>query len=218
MVMASTSPRGSSRWPNPARSAFQTMPIGRLMENCLSSLVLAKRIGILHQLLPKVGLFAALVNPNSSLYEVDREEAKTTARSLGIQMHVLEASSDAALEKAFATVTERRIGALVVGADPFFNSRRRNIIEFAAQQKIPAIYPFREFSFDGGLMSYGCTLAFAYRASGLYAARILKGEKPVDLPVLQPTSFELVINLKAAKTLGIEISPNILALADEVID
>jgi putative tryptophan/tyrosine transport system substrate-binding protein len=90
--------------------------------------------------------------------------------------------------------------------------------QFAAQQKIPAIYPFREFSFDGGLMSYGTTLAFAYHASALYAARILKGEKPVDLPVVQPTSFEFVINLKAAKTLGIEVPPNILALADKVIE
>ena len=184
----------------------------------VASLVLTKRIGILHQLLPKVSLFAVLVNPNSSLYEVDRDEAKTTARSIGIEMHILEAGSDATLEKAFATATERRIGALVVGADPFFNTRRRNIIEFAAQQKIPTIYPFREFSFAGGLMSYGTTLAFAYHASGLYAARILKGEKPSDLPVLQPTNFEFVLNLKAAKTLGIEVSPNILALADEVIE
>src|SRR5262249_1963021 len=184
----------------------------------VASLVLAKRIGMLRQLLPKVGLFAALVNPNSSLYEVDSEEAKTTARSLGIEMHILGASSDAELEKAFATVTERRMGALVVGADPFFNSRRRKIIEFAAQQKVPTVYPFREFPLAGGLMSYGTTLAFAYNASGLYAARILKGEKPSDLPVLQPTSFEFVLNLKAAKTLGTAGPPNSAELADEVIE
>ncbi len=159
------------------------------------SLVLTKRIEMLHRLLPKVDVMATLVNPNLPQTEVDRVEAETAARSLGIEMHVLEAASDTDLDKVFTTIAERRARALVVCADPFYNTRRTKIVGLSEQQKIATIYPFREFSAVGGLMSYGPTLAFAYHASGLYAARILKGEKPADLPVQQRTKLEFVVNL-----------------------
>ncbi len=133
-------------------------------------------------------------------------------------MHVLEAATDSDLDRAFAAIVERRAAALAVGADPFFNTRRSKIVGLAAQHRIPTMFPFREFPLAGGLMSYGTNLAFGYRASALYAARVLNGDKPADLPVQQPTKFEFVINLKIAQELGLEIPPMLLARADEVIE
>jgi putative ABC transport system substrate-binding protein len=182
------------------------------------SQLLTKRIEIMQKMLPKATSFVTLLNPNLPQSEVDREEARSAARSLGIDMHVLEAANDADLDKAFAFITDGRAHALVVCADPFFNTRRAKFVGLAAQNRIATMYPFREFADAGGLMSYGPTLAFAYHASGLYAARILRGEKPAGLPVLQPTKFEFVINLKTARALGLEYPPTLLALADEVIE
>jgi putative ABC transport system substrate-binding protein len=130
----------------------------------------------------------------------------------------LNASTDAELDSAFATLARQRVVAMLVAADPFFDTRRDQIIAFAAQQNLPAIYHFREYAVAGGLMSYGVSLSEAYRGVGIYAARILNGEKPANLPVMQSTKFEFVINLKTAKTLGLTIPPGVLAIADEVIE
>jgi putative ABC transport system substrate-binding protein len=182
------------------------------------SRVLTKRLEMMHELLPKARVMAALLNPNSSLYDVDRQEATAAARSLGIEVQVLPAAGEEDLDKAFMRMVEQHVGGLLVGADPFYNTRRDKIVGLAARQKIPTVYPFREFVAAGGLMSYGTPLAFGYRASGLYAARILKGEKPSDLPVQQPTPFEFVFNLKTARTLGIDVPAMLVARADEVIE
>jgi putative ABC transport system substrate-binding protein len=182
------------------------------------SLVLTKRVEMLHELVPKASIMAALVNPNSTLAEVDRQEASTAARVLGLEMHVLEAASEPDLDRAFATMNERRVGALVIGADPFYNSRRNKLVTLAARYNIPTIYPFREFPAAGGLMSYGTTLAFAYHTSGVYAAQILQGAKPGDLPVQQPVKFELVINLTTAKALGLDVPFQFQQRADEIIE
>jgi putative tryptophan/tyrosine transport system substrate-binding protein len=182
------------------------------------SFLLTKRMEMLRKLLPDTTVMVTLLNPNLPQSVVDREEAKQAARSLGIEMHVLEAASDPELDKAFAFIAERRARALVVCADPFFNTRRAKLVALSAQHKIATMYPFREFAEAEGLMSYGPTLAFAYHASGLYVARILKGEKPAELPVQQPSKFEFVINLKTATALGFEYPATLLALADEVIE
>jgi putative ABC transport system substrate-binding protein len=182
------------------------------------SQVLTKRVEILHELLPKAGVMAVLVNPNSTLHDVDRQEAAVAARTIGVAMHVLDAAADSDLDRTFAAMAERRVGALAVGADPFFNTRREKIVGLAAQHRIPTMFPFREFPVAGGLMSYGTNLAFGYHASALYAARILKGDKPADLPVQQPTKFKLVINMKTAQALGLDVPPMLLARADEVIE
>jgi putative ABC transport system substrate-binding protein len=133
-------------------------------------------------------------------------------------MHVLPAASEETLDAAFEAISKRRVAGLVVGADPFYNTRRDKIVELAARRKVPTMYPWREFAAAGGLMSYGTDLAFGYRVSGLYAARILGGEKPSDLPVQQPTTFDFIINLKTATALGIEMPPMLVARADEVIE
>jgi putative ABC transport system substrate-binding protein len=179
--------------------------------------LLTKRIQMLHQLLPNARVMATLLNPKLPQSEVDRVEAMK-AQSFGIEMHVLEAASEEDLDRSFAAIAERRVRALVVCADPFYNTRRAKLVALSAQAKIATMYPFREFADAGGLMSYGPTLAFAYHTSGLYAARILRGEKAADLPVHQPIKFDFVVNLKTAKLLGYEFPPMLLALADEVIE
>jgi len=186
----------------------------------VASQVLTKRVQLLYELLQKVGVgvMAVLVNPNSTLHDVDRQEAAVAAQTIGVEMHVLDAATDSDLDRSFAAMAERRVGALVVGADPFYNTRRDKLVALAAEYRIPTVFPFREFPVAGGLMSYGTTLAFGYHASALYAARILKGDKPGDLPVQQPTNFELIINLKAAEALGLTVPDKLLALADEVIE
>ncbi|MGA8422370.1 MAG: ABC transporter substrate-binding protein, partial [Pseudolabrys sp.] len=137
---------------------------------------------------------------------------------LGRQLLVVKASNDGELDSAFAALSQAQVGALLVASDPYFDTRRTRIIAFAAQNRLPTIYQFREYAVEGGLVSYGPSITDAYRQVGMYAARILKGEKPADLPVLQPTKFDFVINLKTAKALGLSVPPTLVARVDEVIE
>jgi len=175
-----------------------------------------KRFGLLRELVPGAPLIGVLLNPSFAPYQLPQiEEA---ARSVDQRILVAKASADEELAAAFAAFTFERVGALLIAADPYFDMRRDQIVGFAQRQRLPAIYHFREYAVAGGLLSYGVSVTEGYRQRGIYTARMLKGEKPADLPVLQPTKFELVINLKTAKALGIKISDNLLSLADEVIE
>jgi ABC-type uncharacterized transport system substrate-binding protein len=175
-----------------------------------------KRLGLLRDLVPGVPLIGVLLNPSFAPYQLPQiEEA---ARSIDQRILIAKASTDEELSAAFDALTAGRVGALLVAADPYFDMRRDRIVEFAKDERLPAIYQFREYAVAGGLLSYGVSVTEGYRQRGIYTARILKGEKPADLPVLQPTKFELVINLKTAKALGVNISDNLLSLADEVIE
>jgi len=178
----------------------------------------AKRLGLLHELFPAAAQFAVLLNPKRPSAAQQPLELSEAARTVGRPVVVLNASTDAELNAAFATLAQQRVVAMLVSADPFFETRRDQIIAFAAQQKLPAIYNSRESAVAGGLMSYGVSFSEAYREVGVYAARILNGAKPADLPVMQSVKFELVINLKTAKALGLTIPDKLLALADEVIE
>jgi putative tryptophan/tyrosine transport system substrate-binding protein len=178
----------------------------------------AKRLELLHELLGTATVVAMLVNPTTPLTEPETRGVRDAARSLGLQMHVLNASSESEIDTAFRTLVELRAGALVVSVDLFLNNQRAQIVALAARHAVPAIYGVREFATAGGLMSYGNDLADAYRQSGIYAAKILKGAKPADLPVQQVVRVEFVINLKTAKTLGLTFPITLLGRADEVIE
>ena len=177
----------------------------------------AKRVGLLRELIPKADLMAVLVNTTSEGM-TQAKDVQDAARDAGLRAIVLNAATDADIDAAFATLSRQRIGGLMVGADQFLDTRRDRIVALAARHSMPTIYHWREFVAAGGLLSYGVSIVDAYRQVGVYAGRILKGEKPADLPVLQPTKFELVINLKAANALGLTIPPGVLAIADEVIE
>jgi putative tryptophan/tyrosine transport system substrate-binding protein len=178
----------------------------------------AKRIGLLRDFLPAVPTLAVLINPKTADAEIQLGEITAAARALRQQIEFMNAGNERDIDAAFATLAQQKAGALLVGADPFFNSRRDLIVSLAARYAIPAIYPLRDFADAGGLISYGTSLTEGYRQIAIYAARILKGEKPGELPVVQPTKFELVINLKTAKALGLPVPDKLLALADEVIE
>lgn len=178
----------------------------------------SKRLELLCEAVPHVALVGALVNPHRPDVDVQVSDVRRSAAALRRQLAVLHAGNEQEIDRAFATLAERSIGALVVLADPYFTSRRDQIVALAARHRVPAMYQWREFAAAGGLLSYGPSIADAYRQSGVYTGRILRGEKPADLPVLQPTSFELVINLKAAKALGLAIPDAVVARADEVIE
>jgi putative ABC transport system substrate-binding protein len=167
---------------------------------------------------PTAALMGVLLNPNNAPFDFQLRDVQEAARSIGQQIHILHASSEQDIHAAFKTFVRMRVQALLVCADPFFNGRREQLVTLAAHYAIPAIYELREYAMAGGLMSYGTNLPDSYRQLGIYTARILKGEKPADLPVLQSTKFELVINLKTAKALGITIPSGVLAIADEVIE
>jgi putative ABC transport system substrate-binding protein len=181
--------------------------------------VAAKRLELLHELVPTATIVALLVNPsNTALAETTTRQLEAAARTLGLQFHVLHASSDRELDTAFAALVQLRAGALVIGADPLFNSRSEQLAELTIRHRVPAIYQFREFVSAGGLTAYGSTVLDTYRPLGVYTGRILKGEKPAELPVQQATKVELVINMKTAKALGLTVSLPLLGRADEVIE
>ena len=177
-----------------------------------------KRLGLLRDLAPGVSLIGALINPNFSPASRQLQQIEEAARAISQRIVIAKASNDDTLEAAFASLVREGAGSLLVTADPYFDTRRDRIVAFAARQRLPAIYQFREYAVAGGLLSYGVSITDAYHQYGAYTARILKGAKPADLPVHQPTKFELVINVRTAKTLGLKISDNLLTLADEVIE
>ena len=177
-----------------------------------------KKLEVVHELLPRDALIAVLVNPNNPQGGIQADDLQAAAAMLKRQVTVIKAGSEAELDAAFAALGEMNAKALVVVGDPFFNSRRKQLIALAARGRVPAIYSNRENVDEGGLISYGASLPEAYREVGLYAGRILKGARPADLPVLQPTKFEMVINLKTANALGLALPPALLDRADKVIE
>ena len=177
-----------------------------------------KRLSLLHELVPTVPLIHALLNPKSPGQENQLPEIEQAAQAIGRRLFVAKASNDEELNAAFTLLLQQGIGALLVAADPYFDTRRDHIIAFAAQNRLPNVYHFREYAFAGGLISYGPSITDGYWQAGNYTGRILKGEKPGELPILQPTKFDFVINLKTAKTLGLTVPFGLLNAADEVIE
>jgi putative ABC transport system substrate-binding protein len=183
-----------------------------------ASAVSAKRLELLRQLVPKATTIAMLVKPNTPETEAERRDVLAAAQATGQQLLMFDASNEREMEAAFATSVQRGAGAMFVGSGPFFNSQREYIVSLAARYALPTSYGTPEAVAAGGLTSYGTSLTDAYRQAGIYTGRIIKGEKPADLPVIQATKFELIINLKTAKSLGLDVPPNLLALADRVIE
>jgi putative ABC transport system substrate-binding protein len=177
-----------------------------------------KRLELLRQIVPKATGIAMLVNPESPEAVAERQDVQAAAQAIGQQLIVVDVNSDHEIETAFATFAQRGVGALLCGAGAFLNSHRERIVALAGRHALPASYALREFAVAGGLMSYGTSITDAYRQAGIYAGRILKGERPAELPVMQSVKFEFVINLKTAKALGLAVPPTLLALADEVIE
>ncbi len=184
----------------------------------ISSVLGSKQVGLLRELVAASTSIGFLMNPNNSSAVRNVSEAKNAAQSVWQRVQILHARTVAELEAAFATMAQEKVGTLVVEPDAFLISRRDEIVALAARYAVPTMYQFREYALAGGLMSYGTSLSDQYRQVGLYTGMILKGANPADLPVLQPTKFELVINLKTARTLGLTLSPGLLALCDEVIE
>ena len=179
----------------------------------------AKRLGLLRELVPGAARVAVLLNPaDATRAEFTLRDVETAARAIGLQIHVLNASTSREIDMAFATLVRERCDTLFVGPDPFFYTRRVQLAVLAARHVVPAIYAVRDYADAGGLMSYGSNVSDAFRQVGVYAGRILKGDKPGDLPVVLPTKFELVINLPTATSLGLDVTPTLLARADEVIE
>jgi putative tryptophan/tyrosine transport system substrate-binding protein len=186
--------------------------------NIFTSELAEKRFGLLNDAIPAAASFAVLVNPNFPPAMADVRKVETAGRRVGKEVTIFYAGSEGEIDSAFARIAQLRPGALLLAGDPFFNVRREQIVALAARQGIPAIYEWREFAEAGGLMSYGTNLLEAYRLQGVYAGRILKGEKPMDMPVVQLSKFDLIINLKTAKALGLSLPPGLLSIADEVIE
>ncbi len=184
----------------------------------LNSELVSKRLGLLHDLIPTATIIGLLVNPTDPRAETQTRDMQEAAHSLGLQIHILNASTEREIDTAFAGLVQLRADALIVGTGDLFFNRPQHLAALAARQRVPAIYQLRDFAVAGGLISYGASLTDAYRLDGIYTGRVLKGEKPADLPVVQPTKFELVINLKTANALGLAIPPGVLAIADEVIE
>jgi putative ABC transport system substrate-binding protein len=180
--------------------------------------IVSKRIGLLRDIVPGANLIAVLGDPSFRTSELELKIANETIRSLGWQVRVLKATGDGDLDAAFEPLVRERPDALLVTTNPVFESRRDQIVALAARYAVPAIYGYREYPATGGLMSYGASITDAYRQAGMYTGRVLKGERPADMPILLPTKFELVINMETVKTLGLTIPPGLLASADEVIE
>jgi putative tryptophan/tyrosine transport system substrate-binding protein len=177
-----------------------------------------KRLELLHELAPAARVIAILVNPTNRNAESQSRDLQMAARALGLQAHVLHARSERDFDPVFANLLELKAGALAIGSDPVFTNRNEQLAALTVRHSVPAVYEWREFAAAGGLMSYGGSIADSYRLAGVYTGRILKGEKPADLPVQQSTKIELVVNLKTAKAIGITIPQTLLARADEVIE
>lgn len=177
-----------------------------------------KQFEMLHKTVPGAALFGFLVNPDVAFAGSQTKDAQQAARALGLQLLVLPAKTESEIDAAFATLVQQKASGLVTISEPFLNSRRDQIVALAARHSLPTLYPVRDYAVAGGLVSYGTSITGAYREVGVYTGRILKGEKPADLPVVRPTKLELVINLKTAKSLGLDISGSVLALADKVIE
>jgi putative ABC transport system substrate-binding protein len=201
-------------------AASLSRPSGNLTgATTLAIEITPKRLEILHELLPTAKLFALLVNPTNPYADILSRNVQAAARTLGLQLHILHASTEHDFDTVFATLAQLRAGGLVIGGiEIFFESRRGQLAALALRHSIPTIYQSREFAVAGGLMGYGGNTMDSYRLAGLYTGRILKGEKPADLPVQQVTKVDLIINLKTAKVLGLDIPPTLLARADEVIE
>ena len=236
-VIAAT---GGEPSPQAAKAATQTIPIvftangDPVREGLVASVnmpggnvtgltifgpaAVTKRVELMHELVPQASVIGYLMNPNHPSGEIEMQAAETAARSLGKKMPVFKASNEPDLDATFATMVQQQIGALVVASDPFFWSRRGEVVSLAARYGLPAIYYLPEFARAGGLMTYGNNLPDAYRLVGVYVGRILKGKKPADLPVMQSTKFQFVINLKTAKAPGIGVPNSMQLLADEVIE
>ena len=178
----------------------------------------SKKLGLLREIVPQAGLVAALVNSSRPVAKSQEMELQTAAQKFGQQIQIIHAENERDIESAFASMAQLKVCGLLVAADPFFNAKRDQIVSLAAKNALPAIYEQRPFAIAGGLMSYGTNLANGYRQAGIYTGRILKGEKPADVPVSQSTKFELVLNLKTAKTLGLTVPSGVLSIADEIIE
>jgi putative ABC transport system substrate-binding protein len=186
--------------------------------NFFAGVLGAKRLELLRQLVPKATTIAVLVSPSTTETQTERNDVQVAAQAMGQQLIIIDVSSERDFEAAFAKFIQRGAGALLVGTGSLMNSYRHRIVALAARHALPASYALREFAMAGGLMSYGSSIVDAYRQVGVYAGRILKGEKPADMPVMQSSKFEFVINLKTARTLGLEFNPQLLSVADELIE
>jgi putative tryptophan/tyrosine transport system substrate-binding protein len=184
----------------------------------LTATLEAKRLGLLRELVPRASTIGVILNPNYPPAESQLNDVQEAARAINLKIQVLRSSTDREIDVAYETVAQQHIDALLVTADPFFDTRRAKLVALAARQKVPTMYHFREFPAAGGLVSYGVDFADVYRQVGIYTGRVLKGEKPADLPVMQASKFEFVINMKTAKALGLEVPATLLASADEVIE
>jgi putative ABC transport system substrate-binding protein len=184
----------------------------------ISSALGAKRLGLMYDLVPNAAVVGLLVNPDNPNAEPERKDVQEAALTMGQKIYTVTAKTERELEPAFANLIEQRVGGLLVATDPFLLSQREQLVALSSRHMIPTMYQFREFATSGGLMSYGTNITGAYRQAGLYSGQILKGEKPADLPVFQQTKLELVINLKAAKALGLKVPNTLLVFADEVLE
>jgi putative ABC transport system substrate-binding protein len=183
-----------------------------------SKQLLQKQVGILHEAVPKVSVLGVLINPTNSRHRADASEVQSAARTLGLDVHIANAASERDLIDAFTSFVQHHAQALIIAGDPFFLRVITRLVALADQHSIAAVFGSRDFAAAGGLMSYGASLPDAYRQAGIYVGLILKGEKPGNLPIIQPSKFELVINLKTAKALGLEVTTTLLAITDEVIE